>query len=201
VKWDDICKPKKEAGLGIRDLRLVNLSLLAKWRWKLLSHEKEVWKDVIIAKYGPDNIGIGNLGEAQVMRVASTWWRDICVLDKNSNWFADAVEKRVRDGVLTSFWNEKWLGDIPLYLRFPRIFSVSSQQTATVSSMGSWVGGVWRWEFIWRRSFFEWEIPLYQEFLLFTQDFEPVVGEDIWRWRENKDAGFSVKTCYFLLLR
>jgi hypothetical protein len=32
VKWVDICKPKKEGGLGIRDLRLVNLSLLAKWR-------------------------------------------------------------------------------------------------------------------------------------------------------------------------
>jgi hypothetical protein len=36
VKWEDVCRPKKEAGLGIRDLRLVNKSLLAKWRWKLL---------------------------------------------------------------------------------------------------------------------------------------------------------------------
>jgi mannosylglycoprotein endo-beta-mannosidase len=30
VKWEDICKPKIEGGLGIKDLRLVNLSLLAK---------------------------------------------------------------------------------------------------------------------------------------------------------------------------
>ncbi|KAK2386976.1 putative mitochondrial protein [Trifolium repens] len=30
VKWDDVCRPKNEAGLGIWDLRLVNKSLLAK---------------------------------------------------------------------------------------------------------------------------------------------------------------------------
>ncbi|MCI65254.1 RNA-directed DNA polymerase (Reverse transcriptase), partial [Trifolium medium] len=56
VKWDDICKPKKEVGLGIRDLRLVNFSLLAKWRWKLLSSDMEVWKDVVVGKYGQDII-------------------------------------------------------------------------------------------------------------------------------------------------
>jgi hypothetical protein len=31
-----------------------------------LSHEKEVWKDVIMAKYGAVNVGVGNLGELQV---------------------------------------------------------------------------------------------------------------------------------------
>jgi hypothetical protein len=30
VKWDVICRPKKEGGLGVRDLRLVNISLLSK---------------------------------------------------------------------------------------------------------------------------------------------------------------------------
>jgi hypothetical protein len=31
VKWADIYKPKMDRGLGVRDLHLVNLSLLAKW--------------------------------------------------------------------------------------------------------------------------------------------------------------------------
>jgi hypothetical protein len=88
VKWNDICKPKREGGLGIRDLRLINLSLLAKWRWKLLSNDRDVWKDVIFAKYG-----LSKQGNFQASRIVSTWWRDICELDKNSNWFAEAVEK------------------------------------------------------------------------------------------------------------
>jgi hypothetical protein len=32
VKWTEICKTKKVGGLGMKDLRLMNLSLLAKWR-------------------------------------------------------------------------------------------------------------------------------------------------------------------------
>jgi hypothetical protein len=50
LKWEDIFKPKKEGGFGIRDLCLVNLSLLAKWHWRLLSDEEEVRKNVIKAK-------------------------------------------------------------------------------------------------------------------------------------------------------
>ncbi|MCI07614.1 LINE-1 reverse transcriptase like, partial [Trifolium medium] len=57
VKWEDICRAKQDAGLGIRDLRRVNMSLLAKWRWKLLSQEEEVWKEIIKARYGTDVVG------------------------------------------------------------------------------------------------------------------------------------------------
>jgi hypothetical protein len=36
VKWAVVCKEKSQGGLGVRDVRLVNLSLLSKWRWRLL---------------------------------------------------------------------------------------------------------------------------------------------------------------------
>jgi hypothetical protein len=42
VKWKDVCRPKKDGGLGIRDLQVMNISLLAKWRWKLLEEGDEV---------------------------------------------------------------------------------------------------------------------------------------------------------------
>jgi hypothetical protein len=154
-----------------------------------------------MAKYGADYVGVGDIGELQLARTASSWWRDICLLDKNTNWFAEALEKRVRDGALTSFWRDCWIGITPLKHRFPRIFSISNQQVATVSSMGSWVDGVWRWELIWRRNFFDWEIPLYQEFMAFIVNFVPQMGEDTWLWSDDKNAGFTVKSCYYLLLK
>jgi hypothetical protein len=201
VKWDDICKPKKEGGLGIRDLRLVNVSLLAKWRWKLLSHEKEVWKDVVLAKYGPNCVGIGNLGESRISRVASKWWIDICTLDKDSNWFAEAVVKRVGNGSHTMFWKEVWIGNQPLLAQFPRVYGISNQKTNTIFSMGRWVDGVWSWSFSWRRNFFSWEVPIYEDFLGLIQHFVPSVDEDKWVWRLNVDDGFSVHDCYDLLFR
>jgi hypothetical protein len=38
VKWEIICKSKKKGGLGIKNLKRMNISLLCKWWWKL---EKE----------------------------------------------------------------------------------------------------------------------------------------------------------------
>jgi hypothetical protein len=73
VKWSEICKPKKEGGLGIKDLRLMNKSLLAKWRWKLLMCEDELWKNVLVAKYGNNVIGNTCLNEENARAGASVW--------------------------------------------------------------------------------------------------------------------------------
>lgn len=32
VNWKRICQPKSKGGLGVRDVKIVNLSLLAKWK-------------------------------------------------------------------------------------------------------------------------------------------------------------------------
>lgn len=36
VKWKTVCQPKSKGGLGVKDVRAVNLSPLAKWRRWLL---------------------------------------------------------------------------------------------------------------------------------------------------------------------
>jgi hypothetical protein len=52
IKWETVCLPKKNGGLGVCDVRAVNISLLSKWRWRLLDNKQEVWKEVIKSKYG-----------------------------------------------------------------------------------------------------------------------------------------------------
>lgn len=39
VKWEVICKSKKKGGLGIKDLRKLNISLMCKWWWRLEKEE------------------------------------------------------------------------------------------------------------------------------------------------------------------
>jgi hypothetical protein len=112
VKWSDICKPKKEGGLGIRDLRVVNLSLLAKWRWKLLSDEEDVWKNVIIAKYGQNVLGNARLDDGDVGNLAFPWLRDLCRLDKGEWWFNQLAVKELGRGNSIKFWKEVCGGEI-----------------------------------------------------------------------------------------
>ncbi|GAU33007.1 hypothetical protein TSUD_358740 [Trifolium subterraneum] len=144
VKWDDICRPKKEADLGLRNL-------LAKWRWKLLSHDHEVWKEIVTAKYDGDIIGKLAIGEVDVPRTASLWWQDICLLDVNGGWFRLAVGKKVGMGDSTSFWNEVWIGSQSLRQRFLRLYSVSTQQNEVIQSMGRMASGRWQWVLAWRQ--------------------------------------------------
>jgi len=35
VKWDSLCKSMKKSGLGLKDTRKMNLSLLSIWWWRL----------------------------------------------------------------------------------------------------------------------------------------------------------------------
>jgi len=53
VRWRKVCQPRTKGGLGVRDLKLANVSLLAKWRWRLLDGERSLWKEVLEDKYGP----------------------------------------------------------------------------------------------------------------------------------------------------
>ena len=57
VSWENVCKPKEEGGLGIKDIRRFNCALLAKWKCRMLTEEKGKWKDILLSKYGP---GIGS---------------------------------------------------------------------------------------------------------------------------------------------
>ncbi|GAU21373.1 hypothetical protein TSUD_189600 [Trifolium subterraneum] len=53
VSWSNVCRPKSEGGLGVCDLRMVNLALLGKWRWRLISGAEGLWKDILRARYDP----------------------------------------------------------------------------------------------------------------------------------------------------
>jgi hypothetical protein len=50
IKWTRICKSKKKGGLGIKDIRKINVSLLTKW-WRKLDKEDGLWQKIVKFKY------------------------------------------------------------------------------------------------------------------------------------------------------
>jgi len=47
IWWSEISKPKSDIGLGIIDLRLVNLFILGNRCWRLIFGGEALWKDII----------------------------------------------------------------------------------------------------------------------------------------------------------
>jgi hypothetical protein len=102
-------------------------------------------KKVLVAKYGNNVNGNTCLDEENARAGASVWWRDICKLDSGIGWFSQAASKKIGKGNHTGFWNNVWVGGSILKSRFPRLFGISTQKEKLVSDVGSWVSGVWTW--------------------------------------------------------
>ena len=50
AKWDILCKPKDQGGLGIHNLELKNIALLSKWLYHLLTTDG-TWQQILRNKY------------------------------------------------------------------------------------------------------------------------------------------------------
>ena len=46
VKWKELMVRKNTGGLGIRNLRKQNQSLMMKWLWKFANEDNMLWKEV-----------------------------------------------------------------------------------------------------------------------------------------------------------
>ena len=157
VRWKAVCQYKEEGGLGVRDVRILNVSLLAKWKWRLLDGETALWKDVLREIYGNH---VTQMLEGVLYpnwRNASRWCKDVIHLENFGvqNWFNVEMNKSIGDGRNSSFWNDRWRGDLTFRNKYPRLFSISNQKEAMVSDIGEVVGSLTEWHFDWRRDFFD----------------------------------------------
>lgn len=186
-----MCQPRSLGGLGVRDVRVVNVSRLAKWRWRLIQPEHSLWKEVLFCKYG-SRIGFllnayANLWPA----FASRWWLDVVTLEgvAGANWFNTEVVRKVGNGMNTRFWLDHWMGNAALCVSYPRLFSISNQKDALVGDLSEATVGGGTWNLIWRRKLFVWEESLVENLM---GDLEGWVCSDMvdsWNW--NPLASFT----------
>jgi hypothetical protein len=105
VKWDVICLPKDQGGLGVKNLTLFNKALLSKWKWRFLTNDTAVWSELLRFRYGhlPTQLWAGTA--LSTAAKYSIWWKDIVSLDRarNENWFVSHIACRVGNGNNTGF--------------------------------------------------------------------------------------------------
>jgi hypothetical protein len=73
VSWENMMKPKKDGGLGFRDLYSFNLAMLARQAWRILKNPTSLCAQVLAAKYFSNQL----LLNAEVKNGISYCWRSI----------------------------------------------------------------------------------------------------------------------------
>ncbi|XP_024639915.1 uncharacterized protein [Medicago truncatula] len=150
VKWSKVSQPKDKGGLGIRDIRLVNLSLLSKWRWRILQGEDALWIKVLKEMYGTEIENLLEVGLDSWPRFASKWWIDVVKIDEGEggSWFNTEVTRRVKNVNNTPSWNTKLWGGTSFKVKYPRLYSISNQKDAKVAEIWSERETEGGWNFI-----------------------------------------------------
>jgi hypothetical protein len=87
VAWDMICSPKALEGIGVKNLRLLNLALRTRWRWLEMEDQDKPWKGLQFAL--PENaedifmaVVSCELGDGKQLKFWVDQWIQIAVLDK-----------------------------------------------------------------------------------------------------------------------
>ena len=102
ISWEKMTTPKKEGGLGFRDLYGFNFAMLARQAWRMLTNPDSLCARVLKAKYFANT----SILEAQAKPGISYTWRSIL---KGVELMKDGIIWRVGDGSSINIWTDPWL--------------------------------------------------------------------------------------------
>nr|GEV69851.1 RNA-directed DNA polymerase, eukaryota [Tanacetum cinerariifolium] len=120
VAWDKVLASKKHGGLSVSSYYALNRALLLKWVWCFLSQDGSLWSRVIGAIYGSSI----EYQPSNISSCSSSILREVQVLISKGFDFLSHCKIRVGNGLNTRFWLDTWIMDLPLSIRFPRIYAL-----------------------------------------------------------------------------
>jgi hypothetical protein len=192
MKWDTVCSPVSQGGLGVRKLVPFNRALLDKWLWRFGVEDNRLWNRVLVERHGA---GCGDW--------STGWTRDShgCGLWKGImlgwNAFSAHVKYKVGRGNRVRLWHDRWCGDVPLKDSFPDLYACASNKAATISEVLVRENGRVDWQVTFMRNFNDWELDNVASFLGLLQTHCPsrVVDDGLW-WSLKNSGIFDVRSRY-----
>lgn len=180
ITWPKICKNKKKGGLGIKDIRKMNLSLLCKWLWKI-DREQGLWQQIITHKYLRND----SISSVKHKQSDSSMRTDLL---KVRNLYLQGRRFIVGNGKKILFWKDSWLYDRPISLLFPDLFKMAQQRDITLAEVvlnplsltfSRWLVDIWKTQ---------WDNIISDMKKVQLKD-----SDDVVTWRFNKKGFFFCK--------
>ena len=117
-------------GLGLRKLFILNKALLGKSIWRFAYDKDDLWKQVIMAKYGQEGLGWRTKKANGTFEVGV--WKEIL---KEADWCWDNMMLIAGKGTKIKFWTDVWCTGTALSQNFPHLFAMIVHRNATVEEM------------------------------------------------------------------
>ncbi|GJM96927.1 hypothetical protein PR202_ga13805 [Eleusine coracana subsp. coracana] len=128
VNWPSVTMKKEYGGLGIPDLRDLNVALLASWIRRYEESSGKLWREVIDGKYSTNR---PNLFCYPVYN-ASRFWKGVM-------WAAGVAKMgyrwQVGNGKRAKFWEDVWVGTSSLVIQYWDLYVVINEQEATIDEL------------------------------------------------------------------
>ncbi|KAL5763937.1 hypothetical protein ACOSQ2_016531 [Xanthoceras sorbifolium] len=159
IKWDTVCKPKSKGGLGLKKMKNLNQSLLAKAGWRMIQPGAGLWSSLLHNKYFENGGLLWRLGDGKSINFwTERWLPDLGSLEAHA--CIQLNEDKLKEKVCCYFDKGSWdihkLRDVvPEALHDKLIWGLSNGGNFTVKSAYDLQCGVaevteWDWNFIWR---------------------------------------------------
>ena len=103
VAWDKVCSLKEFGGLGVPNLRLLNISLRARWPWLARTDPDRPWEEFNI-QVSSDSLAI----------------------------YRAAMKCTIGDGSTVLFWTDWWLQEGRIHDILPNLFCVVKKSATKV---------------------------------------------------------------------
>lgn len=184
AKWEMVCRPKDQGGLGIINTQIMNDCLLVKWIWKIHQEPEELWFKILKAKY----MKTGNFFNSKVTG-SSQFWQG---LHKVKHLFKWGAIYKVENGKLCRFWQDRWIKNAPLKIIFDDLYKLVRDQDCTVADC--WEDEEWSVDF--KRAL---SIHDYDRWLELSHELSGVIlnsNPDKVIWALDSSKNFSTKSLY-----
>jgi len=128
TRWPFIDQKKGYGGIGVPNLRTLNICLLASWIHKYHLKDDVLWSQIIRFKYRTEHPNLFCCLE----RNASPSWKGV-------QWAAQAAamgyQWLVGNGKRVRFWEDQWFGNSSLDVQFWNLYVINNEQGATINQI------------------------------------------------------------------
>lgn len=116
------------------DLELKNWALLNKWLWRYVNEANNFWRKAISVIY---NLEPKQLIPTDQNHKPSLLWNYITKPLNPTNKYHELVVNgfgfMLGKGDSISLWNDFWYDELPLSVKFPRIYALATDKKATIA--------------------------------------------------------------------